>query len=150
MINFYQIKKLFPAFNPKTSRQGIAIYLAVVTLSIVLAIALGVRLLSVYQLKNLNEAGNSVVAFAAAETGIEWALSQYYSSFIDDTNYQVRCNITPNICVKKIAIGQAFYTVAETMAADDQSCPTGFLCVKSVGDYNGTQRVIKVLLKANP
>ena len=131
---------MFPTFSGKNSRQGVAIYLAVAALSIVLAVALGVSLLSIYQEKNMNESGNSVVAFAAAETGIEWAL---YMA-IDLTNYTTICPL--GVCPVPAggALGNANYSVAAVTSAESAACPAGILCIKSVGIYNGTQRVIWV------
>jgi len=108
----------------KASQRGIAIYLAAVTLSIIMAVALGVSLMSIYQLKSLNEAGSSVIAFAAAETGIEWAL----------------INVTsPGYDSGLVSLGDATYQVTSFLcgAAND-------LCIRSVGNYHGTQRAIRV------
>ena len=115
----------FLEFNRRQGRRGIAIYLAAVTLMIVLAVALGISLMSVYQLKGLNEAGDSVIAFAAAETGIEYA----------------ELNITTsNVTYGPIAVGNASYSLASSMCGPSLQ----YLCFKSIGTYNGTQRAIMV------
>ena len=131
--------------------EGIAIYLAVAVLSVVLAVALGVSMLSVGQMKNINQSGNSVVAFAAAETGIEWALYPWYSGqVIDTTNYQAACPLSGGQYVCPVpsggVLGGAFYTVTALTNVESALCPVGFLCIKSVGKYLDTQRVIMVQL----
>jgi hypothetical protein len=139
---------IFPAMDGKDSQKGIAIYLAVTALAIVLAIALGVNLISVFQMKGINEAGNSVIAFAAAETGIEWALYPWYSGAnVDASNYQSACPFSGGQYVCPVPSGGALsngatYSVIAWTSAESATCPAGFLCLKSIGKYLGTQRVI--------
>jgi len=115
--------------NRVHGQKGIAIYLAAVTLSIVLTVAFGTSLIALYQLKNINEAGNSVIAFAAAETGIEWSLT-----YVDEVNYGTLC---PE---NKTLDNGAVYTVS----CDLCGAGNAFLCIRSEGTYNGTQRTIKI------
>jgi Tfp pilus assembly protein PilX len=115
----------FLEFNRGPGRRGIAIYLAAVTLMIVMAVALGISLMSTYQLKGLNEAGDSVIAFAAAETGIEYA----------------ELNITTApVTYGPIAVGNASYSLASFMCGPALE----YLCFRSIGLYNGTERAIQV------
>jgi len=58
----------------RTIEQGVSLYLAVIIMSILLAIVLGMSTILFYQLKMVGETGSSVVAFYAADTGIERAL----------------------------------------------------------------------------
>jgi hypothetical protein len=87
-------------------------------------------------LKGLNESGSSVVAFAAAETGIEWALlnAPDYAACI---NAGV-CGAT-GIC-PSVNIGAASYTVTCTICGSASE----YLCVTSIGVYHGTRRAIKI------
>ncbi|UMX48051.1 MAG: hypothetical protein L7H18_00705 [Candidatus Nealsonbacteria bacterium DGGOD1a] len=145
MLNFGKKINLFLEFNRRNGRRGIAIYLAAVVLTIILAVALGVSLLSVYQLKSLNEAGASVVAFAAAETGVEWSLTSWISgSYLDTTNYQSACPwdaaTSKYICARNIALGDASYTVDASLCGPANE----YLCVRSLGSYRNTQRAIRV------
>jgi hypothetical protein len=115
--------------NRKQGRRGIAIYLAAVTLSIVLTAAFGTSLIALYQLKNVNEAGKSVIAFAAAETGIEWSLA-----YVDETNYGSECP-------ENLTLGNgATYTVYCDLCGPSNE----YLCIRSEGTYKGTQRTIKI------
>ena len=123
-----KIKKLVE-INRVYGRKGIAIYLAAITLAIVLTAAFGSSLITFYQLKNINEAGKSVIAFAAAETGIEWSLA-----YIDETNYSTSCpeNAT-------LDNGAVYVVTCDLCGAGNQ-----FLCIRSEGTYKGTQRTIKI------
>jgi Tfp pilus assembly protein PilX len=56
------------------SQKGLSLYLAIMIMSILLAIVLGMSAILFHQLKMIGEMGNSVVAFYAADTGIERAL----------------------------------------------------------------------------
>lgn len=124
-----KINKLI-TLNRFRGQRGIAIYLAVVALAVVLTLALGLSLFSAYQLKSLNEAGNSVKAFAAAESGIEWALGN-----VNSANYA-------SLCPKSGVLGNgATYGVTASLCGADNK----FLCVKSIGDYIGTQRAIRIM-----
>lgn len=115
--------------NRVHGRKGIAIYLAAVTLSIVLTVAFGTSLIALYQLKNINEAGNSVIAFGAAETGIEWSLAN-----IDETNYGSDCPEN-----QTLDNGAVYAVSCDLCGASNQ-----FLCIRSEGAYHGTQRTIKI------
>jgi hypothetical protein len=113
-------------FNRGRGRRGIAIYCAAVTLSIVLAIALGVGALAASRLKMMNEAGASVSAFAAAETGIEWSLLNVVAAGYDS--------------------GEVLLSNGASYRVESYSCGAAneFLCTVSVGKYGNSQRAIKV------
>jgi len=106
-----------------TRQKGIAIYLAVTIMTIIMMVALGVSLLSVNQLKRLNEIGASVVAFAAAETGIEWALLN-----VTDPGY---------------SSGVVTLSNGSTYELFSSNCGI-LLCVRSVGTYKNTRRAIMI------
>jgi len=121
--NKQSIKKPI-SFNPPEKQKGIAIYLAAVILSIVMTVALGGSLITFNQLKNINEASKSVIAFAAAESGIEWALT-----YVDSGNYDTKCPRSVNL-----DNGASYALTCEL-------CGTGseYLCIRSEGNYKGTQ-----------
>jgi hypothetical protein len=66
----------FSIFNFQFSKKGVSLYLALVIMFILIAIALGVSLIIVSQMKMMKGVGDSVVAFYAADTGIEQTLYQ--------------------------------------------------------------------------
>jgi len=53
------------------SKKGISILFAILILSVVLSIGLGISYISIQQIKTTREIGYSTVAFFAADTGIE-------------------------------------------------------------------------------
>ncbi len=126
-----KISKLF-RLNRRHGRKGIAIYLAAVTLSIVMTAAFGTSLISLYQLKNVNEAGKSVVAFAAAETGIEWALAN-----VTELDYGSKCPVGGPEVVN-LDNGAVYKVICELCGGGE------YLCVWSEGTYKDTQRTIKI------
>lgn len=129
MVRFMSKLKKLPDLNRVSGRRGIAIYLAAVTLSIVMTVAFGASLIALYQLKNVNEAGKSVIAFAAAETGIEWSLA-----YVDETNYGTECP-------EDMTLGNgATYTVTCSLCGASNE----YICIRSEGNYKGTQRTIKI------
>ena len=56
--------------------KGASLYLAIVIMSILLATVLGLTTISISQIKLVRGMGDSVMAFGAADAGIEWALYQ--------------------------------------------------------------------------
>ena len=116
-------------FN-RENKRGIAIYCAMAVLSIVLAIALGVGLLTSERIKMLNEAGDSVVAFSAAQTGIEKVLFLGISSASD-----------PN-CSLVGLLGEASYEIS----CYDCGAASEFVCVKSIGGYKNARRAVRIKL----
>jgi hypothetical protein len=58
----------------KNYKKGVSLYLALIIMFILIAIGLGVSLIIVSQMKMIRGMGDSVVAFYAADTGIEHSL----------------------------------------------------------------------------
>jgi hypothetical protein len=132
MVDFLQKIKAFWEANRGRGQEGIAIYLALVTLSIVLAIALGAGALVSGRIKMLNEAGDSVVAFTVAETGVEQTLLEYYSDSGLGLPYD-----------------SGFVVLDENTGkyqAKIYLCESDDVCIKSTGYYKNTQRAVEVRL----
>lgn len=145
------------------SQRGVSLFLAIMVLSVILAIALGLSSILVSQIKIIRGMGNSVVAFYAADSGIEEALSDIY---ID----QFKPSYTPNPSFPLINGGEVGYEVqvaccnpggqsqnckweaAEDCPVRDVNnspvidliCDATFFCVKSHGAYQDTTRAIEV------
>jgi len=62
---------MFKCLNVKIKERGVALYLALMIMFILIAIGLGVSLIIVSQMKMMKGMGDSVVAFYAADTGID-------------------------------------------------------------------------------
>lgn len=107
---------------------GVSLYLSLVIMGILLSLALGLNSILLGQMKIMQGIGNSVLAFYAAETGIERELYENhvstiaYSGTIGDSSYAVWVIIPP-----------------------DPGCSSGLsYCVKSVGTYKDTNRAIYI------
>jgi Tfp pilus assembly protein PilX len=64
--------------NPKKFQKGVSLYLTIVILSVLTAALLALVGISVSQIKVTYSLGNSVIAFYAADTGIEEILYNIY------------------------------------------------------------------------
>ncbi|MDI6602946.1 MAG: hypothetical protein QME57_02375 [Patescibacteria group bacterium] len=64
-------------FSQKNQKGETAIFLAIVILSIVLAVSLGISKLMIKQLKMTTEIGETTLAFYAADSGAEKCLYQH-------------------------------------------------------------------------
>lgn len=61
-------------FSNFVGQKGISLYLAVMTMTILLAIVLGLSVILIGQTKMIKRMGDSVIAFYAADTGMERVL----------------------------------------------------------------------------
>ena len=103
--------------------KGVSVYLSLIIMMIVLAIGLGLATIIISQISTTRGMGNSVVAFYAADTGIEHIL--YNMRRLDDTSD-----------LADIPLGEGSYD-----AEYSQDISKEFL--RSVGYYKGTQRAIQ-------
>jgi len=110
-------------FQPQTTKKGVSIYLALMITFVLLAISLGVSLIIVSQMKMMKGMGDSVIAFYAADTGIEESL--YKSRQLGDNS-----GIFPDE-----NIGEAKYLVNFNSDAAEWD---------SVGSYKEVKRAIKI------
>ncbi len=109
-----------------------ALYLTIMVMALILAIALGTAALLVAQIKIARDMGNSVLAFYAAGTGIErslFALSQGKSEFLWEETLSNGASYTVNFQIK-----------------GEDGCPATVLnyCLKSIGVYNNIRRGIRI------
>ena len=110
--------------------RGVALYLAIMIMGVLLTLALGVSAILYSQIKVAKGMGNSVMAFYAANSGIERELYEEnptgttYSDYLDNG---------------------ASYTVT-VVAAGEGNCPVDVnRCIKSVGAYKETKRAIQII-----
>ena len=108
--------------------RGVSLYLTVMILALILSVALGSSLLLAGQIKSLRNIGNSVVAFYAAETGIERSLYALSKESIE-TQWQGQLN-------------GASYQVGYLSPGPD--CSALNYCLKSIGAYKDVKRGIRV------
>ncbi len=106
--------------------KGVSIIFAVIIMTVSLAIALGVNVIFIRQVKMMQELDNAVVAFYAADHGIENALLNYPPQ-----------NSSGNL-------GDASFDVSVTAGGTGDCDAQWNYCVKSVGAYRSTKRAIEV------
>ena len=115
------------------SERGVSLYLAVLLMGIILAIALGLTTIALNQLKMIRGLGDSVVAFYAADTGVEVSLYDYYKGAgIQDHSGSVG--------------GAAYSANGFSVPPNTSDCPAPnqYYCFRSVGSYLSTRRAIEI------
>ena len=143
-----------------SSQQGVALYLGIIIMTVILAIALGLSVISIGQLKMTQQMGDSVKALYAADSGIEKVLKmsiddikalspndgfEEANKFGDSYGYKVKIT-----CCEE-GVGEC------KLSTPDFPCPTNlssssectdagafYLCYKSVGTYKEIKRAIEI------
>ena len=116
-------------------QRGVALYLALLVLTILFAISLALTTLLVGQIKIIKGLGDSVVAFYAADTGMEMALQELYAT--GSPPCQAGCSGSIG------TLGSVSYFV-QGFSASSPDCPgTEFFCIKSGGTYRGIKRSVE-------
>lgn len=108
--------------SPCHSERGVSLYLALVTMSAILALTLGISAISFGQAQTVKEMGNSVFSFYAAESGIERALFE-----------MSRGAAAPNHYAGSFENGASY--AADIIGPGE---------IKSVGSYKNTKRAIQI------
>lgn len=115
-------------------KKGVTLYFAIVVMSVIFSIGIGLSLLIFTQIKITKEIGDSVVALYAADSGIEEALYKLYKE-----EATLPFNFSENI-------GEASLEVRAFSSGNPEcpSPPNGYYCIKSIGKYRKTQRAIEI------
>lgn len=125
----------------KEKNRGVSLLLVIFIMSIILAVGLGISAITVQQIKLLRDIGHSVVAFSAADTGIEQSLYMLYKSGGATSTFSGTC-------------GDATYVVETICGNLNTSCPSGmtqdgeldaYYLTKSIGTYRETKRAIEII-----
>lgn len=149
----------FTFFEKKVKGQkGLSLYLVIIIMAILLGVVLGITAILASQLKMIRGMENSVIAFYAAETGIEEILRDVYAdvytgseiealpydrSMSNGASYTVDiacCDPAspgPNGCVWN-------GTSCPSQITIDPNCPGIYYCMRSVGSFAGVKRAIRV------
>ena len=140
------------------SQKGISLLFTVLITSLILAISLGISALLVQEMRLMGEIGYSVVAFYAADSGIEEALYDLYTS---STSSPPTPTHSGNLD------GIYYETLAKCCDPDSEDCslepseewPSGCplgadyidpdcdalnYCLKSAGSYQNVKRAIEI------
>jgi len=111
------------------TQKGVSIYIAVMIIAILLAIVLGTGAILLGQLKMIKGMENSIIAFYAADTGVERAL-------MDRT--------APDPVYFEVLNNGAYYIVV-VFDSTVPGCSADNFCIFSSGTYKETKRAIKVM-----
>jgi hypothetical protein len=111
--------------NLQFTKKGVSIYLALVVMLVLIAIGLGITMIIVFQLRILKGVGDSVVAFYAADSGMEHSL--YNRRNIEGETGAVSGNLSNNA---------AYVVTYEPLGSDDYW--------KSVGSFSNVKRAIEI------
>lgn len=130
-------------FYFSNKNKGVAVYLALVFLALLLGISFGLSAIILGQFKTLKDIGFSTVAFYAADTGIEKYLfenspSGDYSCFIDIDSVSIDCYSSSRLCPDNLNISLGREACAKIKV--DQSSGK----VTSSGYYRTTNRAIEI------
>jgi len=109
-------------------QKGVSLVFVVLLVSVILNIAFGVSGILVKQAKALKGVGNSVVAFFAADTGLEEFLLTKPLDGIAETD-----------------LGLAKFRVDVRDGGEDGCPATAILCVKSIGTFEEAKRAIEIV-----
>ena len=121
-------------------QKGVSIYIALMVMFILLGMTLGLTAILINQLRMYVEMEKSVVAFFAADTGME----RFYYEIVSSGG-QVQSEYTGQV-------GEASYTVEFYCGSQLLDCPVSqtttcgdYFCVRSVGTYKDVQRSIEII-----
>ena len=112
-------------------QKGTSLFYAFLFISIIIAISVGLTSILISQLKLVKGMGDSVVAFYAADSGIEYVLR-------NRTNPVAGSGVLSNGALYNI-------TVQNKGTGDCIGLPPGYnFCIKSVGTYKKSNRAIRI------
>ncbi|MEK7519365.1 MAG: pilus assembly PilX N-terminal domain-containing protein [Patescibacteria group bacterium] len=118
--------------NDGLKERGVSLYLTVMILIVLLTIGLMIANLLIGQLKIIKSMGQSMVAFYAADTGIERIMRKLYIE-----GWQLGDSLEGSL-------GAPEYKVETFAPGPDCLSPNEYFCIKSVGFYYGARRSIEV------
>jgi hypothetical protein len=116
------------------SIKGTILYFAIVILSVIFTISIGLSLIIFGQIKIQREIGHSVIALCAADTGIERALYEIYTT--------TTANPFPFSFSGNLDNGATFETNAYASSSGQCGTSTLYYCIKSRGTFKETTRSI--------
>lgn len=142
------------------NQKGFSLFVTVVFMSIMLSIVIGLNTVLFGQLRSLSRAGDSVVAFYAADAGAEFTLKTIVSGTTDPLNVYTApplANGASYVAVTKCcektatnpdcifdAIDPCPIVAMPPESATDTVCMGKMFCAKVTGNYNNTRRVIEL------
>jgi hypothetical protein len=122
---------MFKINLPAEKEKGISLLYVIFITGILLSIAFGINRILINQVKMLSSVGQSVVAFYAADSGIERILVDWQGE--------------PSEIQGTLSNSASYQIIIKQGQEGDPECPADFsYCIKSVGDYRGTRRAVEI------
>jgi len=135
----------------KSCQKGISLYITVIILSIILAMALGLTAILISQIQMTKGMGYSVVAIYAADTGVEEALKDIFAGIYKSdypptgtTQLENKSEYQAKVVCCEIGIGDCSLIDCPVGLSTDTNCTAEAFCVWSVGTYREVKRAIEV------
>jgi len=136
-----------------SKEKGISLLFVVLIAGVILAIGLGLSAILVQQLRMMGEVGYSVIAFYAADSGVEEALFNLYQSspipflpyereWEDGTLNTVSYSVSVTCGVGNTDECPSWFP-QYTEPTDPDYCSTDYFCLKSIGSYRNVKRAIQ-------
>lgn len=139
MLNSKRELSITLKYKSERRQLGVSLFLTIIIMTILLAMVLGLSTIFLGQAVMLREMGYSVIAFYAADAGIEQILmnrgspTSNLSGYLDLNNSNTRDN------------DDSFYEVIVTASGSGGSgCTAANYCIKSIGTYKGIKRAIEI------
>lgn len=120
------------------SEKGVSLYIAFMIVAILLVIGFGMSVILISQIKMLRGMGDSVVAFYAANTGIERTLFEINQGA--ETGAEFEAWLVEN---ESKYIAQIISSDRDHLAYHPHCLLGEYYCIKSTGIYQGTEGEVK-------
>ncbi len=135
-------------FNNRHNQRGVSLYIAFMVLTVLLSLALGISTILIGQIRVLRGVGHSVLAFAAAETGVERVLEidAVFCTTYETPEERIACIEDALAAMPasefQLSNGATFEVAIE--GALEGGCPAGKnYCIRSSGLYVEARRAIR-------
>ena len=122
-------RKLSIPFKSGGGQSGVSLFMVIVIMTILLAIALGLSAIFLGQMVMFREMGYSVIGFYAADAGIEKVLTERENP-LSLNGYS---DTLPN--------GSSYIL---SVLSSGPNCDAANFCIKSVGTYKEVKRAIEI------
>lgn len=124
------------------NQKGATLYFAIVIMSILLAAVFSIGSVVLVQIRTIKGMGDSVIAFYAADTGIETALNDLYdSNFID---HYGPVSLNGSSYTYEVWVTQPTTQPLGPGIPTSSDCQGQYYCIKSIGSYRNVKRAIEV------
>lgn len=137
-----------------SSQRGISLFLTIIILAIILSIVIGLSAILVNQLEMAKGLGYLIVAFYAADTGVEKVLktvlediksgdydnlsNEYTENLDEKTSYRVTV-----VCCDSNNENCYFQGDCPNWLSEDNNCESTYFCIESEGIYEGAYESAK-------